>query len=261
MKIRDNENKKLSNTNNGNDSENLQQASHGSQLGPNPIASDNYETVDIHFNQKHVNEDKQSGSDLVKPRHKSRHKFAPYTKSQRRLRRTEVYKLHFEHGMPATRIAEIMRVDRNTINNDLKVLYQKALNDYNSDNMSLDEIVEKQLVRLETQRDRLGLYLYDEKDINSKIIIERLIADIDFKLLRAIEKVNHNSNRFFDEILKGVNKMAEINNINFRYTSLFELQKISMDSRKSLDEIEEQALKRKRKNSDDKSDSKPVSNR
>lgn len=246
MKVSNNENTKLSNENNRNDIEHLQQTSFDSQVSPNPIADNTYES-DINLKQDHLDEDKQSNSDLVKPRRNPRNKFAPYTQSQRRLRRSEVYKLHFEHGMPATRIAEIMKVDRNTINNDLKVLYQKALNDYNPDNMSLDEIVEKQLVRLETQRDRLGLYLCDVKDINSKISIERLIADVDFKLIGAIEKVNHNSSRFLDEILKGVNKMAEINNISLRYTSLFELQKISLDSRKSLDEIRDQALKEKKK--------------
>jgi hypothetical protein len=163
------------------------------------------------------------------------------------MRRSEVYKLHFEHGMPATKIAEIMKVDRNTNNNDLKVLYQKALSDYNIDNMSLEEIVEKQLVRLETQRDRLGLYLCEGKDVNTKIAIERLIAELDLKLITAMEKVNNNSSRLMDEILKGVNKMAELNNINLRYTSLFELKKISIDARKSLDEIEDQALKQKKK--------------
>jgi hypothetical protein len=61
--------------------------------------------------------------------------------------------------MPATRIAELIKVDRNSINNDLKILYREALNDYNPDNMSLDDILQKQLLRLETQRDRLGLYL------------------------------------------------------------------------------------------------------
>jgi hypothetical protein len=62
-------------------------------------------------------------------------------------------------------------------------LYRKALNDYNPDDISLDDVLQKQLLRLETQRDRLGLYLSDAKDINDKIAIERLIADIDFKLL------------------------------------------------------------------------------
>jgi len=136
----------------------------------------------------------------------------------------------------------MMKVDRNTINNDLKILYSEALNDYNPSDMSLDDILQKQLLRLETQRDRLGLYLCDTKDISNKIAIERLIADIDFKVIGAIEKVNHNTSRFWDEIIKGVNKIAENNNLHMRYTSLFELQKISIDSRKSLNKLREEVL-------------------
>jgi len=231
MKLNKNDNMKMSSGNiNGNEIANQTQTRESPKIpSPNPDP-----------NQLNLN--------LVKHRQNSRHKFAPFTKSQRRKRRTEVYKLHFEHGMPATRIAEIMNVDRNTINNDLKFLYQKSLNDYNPDNMSLDDIVEKQLLRLETQRDRLGLYLCDVKDVNTKIAIERLVADIDFKLIGAIEKVNHNSSRFWDELLKGVNKVAEIKKLDVRYTSLFELRKISIDSRKSLNELREEAFKEKKLN-------------
>lgn len=73
-------------------------------------------------------------------------------------------------------------------------------------------------------------------------------TDIDFKLFAAVEKINHNASKFWDEILRGVNKVAEIKNLNMRYTSLFELQKISIDSRKSLDKIIEDALKEKKGN-------------
>jgi hypothetical protein len=109
--------------------------------------------------------------------------------------------------------------------------------------MSLDNILEKQLVRLEAQRDRLGSYLNDSKEINNKIAIERLITDIDFKLLTAVEKILHNSGQFWDQIIKGINKVAESNNLRIRYTSLYELQKISIDSRKCLDEIRKEAMK------------------
>ena len=233
MKLNKNDNMKMSSGNiNGNEIANQTQTRESPKIhSPNPDP-----------NQLNLN--------LVKHRQNSRHKFAPFTKSQRRKRRTEVYKLHFEHGMPATRIAEIMNVDRNTINNDLKFLYQKSLNEYNPDNMSLDDIVEKQLLRLETQRDRLGLYLCDVKDVNTKIAIERLVSDIDFKLIGAIEKVNHNSSRFWDELLKGVNKVAEIKKLDVRYTSLFELRKISIDSRKNLNELREEAFKEKKLNNE-----------
>jgi hypothetical protein len=101
-------------------------------------------------------------------------------------------------------------------------------------------------LRLETQRDRLGLYLSDAKDINSKIAIERLIADIDFKLIGVIEKMNQNIRRFWDEIIKEVNRIAENEKFNIRYTSLFELNNISIDSRESLDKLKEEVLKDKK---------------
>jgi hypothetical protein len=231
MKV--NKNTKMSNeNNNGNDitnhSQELDRLHNSSQK---PIPNHNYEPFDFEINQEFIEENKKINLNLVRHRQNNKEKFAPFTRSQRRKRRMEVYKLHFEHGLPATRIAELMKVDRNTINNDLKILYSEALKDYSPDDMSLDDILQKQLLRLETQRDRLGLYLSDVKDVNNKIAIERLIADIDFKLIGAIEKVNHNTGRFWDEIIKGISKVAESKNLDIRYTSLFELHKISIDSR------------------------------
>ena len=169
---------------------------------------------------------------------KHRQKKAPYTKIQRKERRDEVYRLHFDNGMPATRIAELMKVDRNTINNDLKILYRKAIKEYNPD-MTLDDIVEKQLLRLETQRDRLGLYLSDAKDINSKLAVERLIADIDFKVIGVIDKMDQNIVQYWNAVMEQVNKMAEKENLKTRFTSLFELYRISIDKRQDLDKLRE----------------------
>ena len=140
--------------------------------------------------------------------------------------------------MPATRIAELMKVDRNTINNDLKILYNKAIKYYNSD-MSFDDIIEKQLVRLETQRDRLGIYLCDTSDINSKITIERMIADIDFKVIGVIERLNQNIVQHYDAVIEHVNKIAKNEKLKTRYTSLFELYRISVDTRQDLDKLKE----------------------
>jgi len=50
-----------------------------------------------------------------------------------------------------------------------------------------------------------------------------------------------------DEIIKKVNKIAEDNKINIRYTSLFELKKITIDSRKSLNKLKEEVLDEKKR--------------
>lgn len=204
----------------------------------------NFEPFDLQIDQEFIEENKKI--DLVRHRQNHKHKFAPFTRSQRRKRRMEVYRLHFEKGVPAIRIADMMNVDRNTINNDLKILYNKALNDYNPNAVTFDDILQKQLVRLETQRDRLGLYLYEAKDLNSRITVERLISDIDFRLLGVIERLNQNLVRFWDEVIKQINKSAENEKLKSRYTSLFELNRISIDSRKSLDELKEEAMEQKK---------------
>jgi hypothetical protein len=131
-----------------------------------------------------------------------------------------------------------MKVDRNTISNDLKILYKKAMRDHNSV-MTYDDVIEKQLLRLETQRDRLCLYLCDIKDINSKIAIERQIADIDFKVIGLMERMNQNIIQHSNAVIQHVNKIAKDENLKTRYTSLFELYRISIDSRQDLDKLKE----------------------
>lgn len=195
---------------------------------------------DFKIDQEFINSNTKI--DLVRHRQNFKGKFAPFTRSQRRKRRMEVYKLHFEHGIPATRIADMMNVDRNTINNDLKILYQKALRDYDPDDMSFNNILQKHLFRLETQRDRLGLYLTDTKGINDKIAIERLVADIDFKLIAVIERMNYNEVRIWQAVVKQMNRVAEDKKLDIRYTSLFELYEISVNSRKNLNKLKEEFL-------------------
>ena len=178
---------------------------------------------------------------------KHRQKKAPYTKIQGKERRDEVYRLHFDNGMPATRIAELMKVDRNTINNDLKILYNKAARDYNSDK-NYDDIIEKQLLRLESQRDRLSLYLCDAKETNSKLTIERMIADIDFKLIGVIDRLNQNIVQHYDAVIEHVNKIAEKEKLKGRFTSLFELYRISIDTRQDLDKLREKVWGKSQEN-------------
>jgi hypothetical protein len=189
------------------------------------------------MNQKGSNEEGNMSlekSNLVKLRHKN----SPFTRIQRKERRDEVYKLHFEHGVPATRIAELMKVDRNTINNDLKILYNKAIRDHNSD-MTFEDVIEKQLLRLEIQRERLGLYLCDTNDINNIITIERLIADIDFKVIGLMERLNQSLVQHYDAVINHVNEIAKNEKLKTRYTSLFELYRVSIDTRQDLDKLKE----------------------
>jgi hypothetical protein len=118
--------------------------------------------------------------------------------------------------------------------------------------MTLDDIIEKQLLRLETQRDRLCLYLCDAKDINSKLAIERLITDIDFKVIGVLDKMDQNLVQHWNAVMEQVNKIAEREKLKTRFTSLFELYRISIDTRQDLDKLREKVWGKRQEDKEQK---------
>ena len=59
----------------------------------------------------------------------------PYTKKEQEQRRSKVYNLHFEKGQSAVRIAETIKVNRNTVNEDIKYWYSQIVSDLKSSNI------------------------------------------------------------------------------------------------------------------------------
>lgn len=53
-------------------------------------------------------------------------KGGPYTKDERETRQKEVSRFYFEFGYSAVKIADLMKVNRNTINEDIKYLYSNG---------------------------------------------------------------------------------------------------------------------------------------
>lgn len=178
--------------------------------------------------------------DLVRPRQK----FAPWSKGQRRKRRQEVFRPHFEQGIPAIQIAELMKVNRNTINQDIQWLYTKMCQDIEGEDFN--GYFAKQMVRLETQRSRVMSYLSETKELEVKLAIERQLADMDFRLASMVEKFKENTFAFWDNVAKKINELAESEGLEKGYTTLFELRKIPSAKRKMIDKVlEEQKEKGK----------------
>src|SRR2546427_6719750 len=61
-------------------------------------------------------------------------KGGPYDKKRRFFRRQEVYRLHFERGIPAIKIADLMKINRNTINNDIRFWFCTIAKDWSEEN-------------------------------------------------------------------------------------------------------------------------------
>ena len=157
----------------------------------------------------------------------------PYSKGQRRKLSQEVFRLHFELGLPAIKIADILNVNRHTTNQDIEWLYNKMCHDIEGED--LNGYFAKHLVRLETQRNRLMSYLAETKVLDGKLAIERQLANMDFRLAAMVEKFKENTFTFWDAVTKKINELAESEKMEGRYTTLYELQKIPKAKRRMID--------------------------
>jgi len=157
----------------------------------------------------------------------------PYTKHDRVKRRNEVFRLHFSLGYSAVQISQMMKVNRHTINDDLKYWYSEMAKDWNRG--QVDSWLMKQVYRLEEQRTRLLLKLEKAAD-DIYLHIEREIKDIDFKIFHMISKASYSRETNINVILKELNEQCKKNLIPASFIRPFDLIKIS---KKTNDQIRE----------------------
>ena len=157
----------------------------------------------------------------------------PYTKNDRVGRRNEVFRLHFSFGYSAIQISQMMKVNRHTINDDIKYLYSEMAKDWNRG--QVDSWLMKQVYRLEEQRTRLLLKLEKAAD-DIYLHIEREIKDIDFKIFHMISKASYSRETNINVILKELNEQCKKNLIPASFIRPFDLIKIS---KKTNDQIRE----------------------
>ena len=104
-------------------------------------------------------------------------KGGPYTKKEQEKRRDDVFELYFEYGYSAVQIVNLLNVNRNTINEDIKYWYSEL---YNEDKSNFSrEWLDKQFTRLEIQRARLRKELDEDISLKDRLQIEKLITNID----------------------------------------------------------------------------------
>jgi len=134
-------------------------------------------------------------------------KAGPYTKHDRNKRRNEVYRLHFDLGYSAVEISEMMKINRNTINSDIKYWY-KSLSKEWEENYP-DSWIIKQINRFENQRTRLRKYLREESEIKNKLKIEKMIFDIDYQIAQIVIKFQTTKEYNAEMISQDYNKLCK----------------------------------------------------
>ena len=134
-------------------------------------------------------------------------KGGPYTKDEQRKRLEEVYRLHVEYGYSARKIAEFLKVNRGTINRDIMYWYASISGKWRH----LDPVffVRNQVERLELQRTRLRKQLDKVESFQEKIIVEKLILDIDMKIANFQIRLVESTSNINKRIASMVNKWYE----------------------------------------------------
>jgi len=108
-------------------------------------------------------------------------KGGPYPKSEKEKRLEEVYRLHFEYGYSARKIAEFLNINRSTINRDIMYWFSNIVKKWR--HLDPEIYVMKQIERFEIQRTRLRKQLDSAQSFHEKMTVERFIFNLDLKIV------------------------------------------------------------------------------
>jgi len=162
-------------------------------------------------------------------------KGGPYSKQEQQKRRDEVFKLHFEYGYSATQIAEMLKINRNTINSDVSFLYSKLGDEM--DNVTYAKWMNKQLARIESQRVRLRKELDNDITLQERLQVEKVILDLDSKISSLIIKMDTSRQEIWDKAVGLINDWMKEHDHKDRYQTVNSLFRIPQKSRAKIYEL------------------------
>jgi len=159
----------------------------------------------------------------------------PYSKQEKESRLNEVYKLHFDYGYSARKISELMKVNRNTINGDISYWYSKIISNHNIFDPEMDILI--RLKRFEVQRTRLRIQTDKTNEFQEKLSLERLILDIDSKVLQIYQKLGESTKRVMDAVTTNLNHEMKKQKKDTRYMLLFDKIAVSERAKERIEQI------------------------
>jgi len=173
----------------------------------------------------------KQNSNLKKPNKKG----GPYSKGDKDKRMNEVYRLHFEYGYSARKIAELMKVNRNTINADIDYWFSRI-----SRKVSLFDprlTIVKNIGRMEIQLTRLREQLDKVQNNSERMAIERLMFDVNCKIIHTYEKLSYSSYNVHKLATKWMNDYMKENKKPERYITWLDTLSVSKKAKEKIDAI------------------------
>jgi len=162
-------------------------------------------------------------------------KGGPYSEKERKIRREKVAELFFEKGYSVVMISRMLNVNRNTITNDLKCCFSELKKEFS--NFDLKTIYMTQFHRMEIQRRRLVDLLYKNIEFNERLPLERLISDIENKIMQSALKIDLTIENIEKFAIALFNSWAKEQQPSFRGFSKNILEQVSPKAYEKIDKI------------------------
>lgn len=165
----------------------------------------------------------------------SKKRGGPYSKNEKIKRQNEVHRLHFEYGYSARRIAEMMNINRNTINGDIDYWYSKILT--KSKYVDPEPYIIINIQRFNVQRSRLRESLDKAENFQQRLATEKIIFDIDCKIINTEMRLADSMKRINNKNTEYLNKWLKDNGKDERYLTLFDEMSVSEKAYQKISKI------------------------
>ena len=177
-------------------------------------------------------QEKQLGQTMPKSKKKMG---GPYPAQIKKTRRDEVFRLHFDYGYSARKIANMMNVNRNTINSDITFWYSQIQKD---DSKALaEDLINKTLYRLETKRVRLMEKLDKTTVLGEFLILEKMLYEIDNKIMQIALKIQNSNQSVYDKTMNMFNDWLEENGYKERYVLWGQTLRVTPDTLNKVKQV------------------------
>ena len=185
---------------------------------------------ELDISQEFLEENKKLCQPMPKSRRQGR-----YSKKNKEARRNEVYRLQFDYGYSARKIADIMKVSRNTVNGDVSYWYSKFLE--SNKIFDPETVVVMTLERLEIQYTRLREQLDKTDSQQEKNTIERLMLDVNSKFINTNLRLAESTIKIMDSATRRLNHWLEDDRSKMRYMTLFDRIRVSEKAKEKIERI------------------------
>ena len=128
-----------------------------------------------------------------------------------------------------------MKVNRNTINGDVSYWYSKIISNHNIFDPEMDILI--RLKRFEVQRTRLRIQTDKTNEFQEKLSLERIILDIDSKVLQIYQKLGESTKRVMDAVTINLNHEMKKQKKDTRYMLLFDKIAVSERAKERIEQI------------------------